>query len=340
MATPKLEFYRFKLNHKKEKFSTFRDFAIEELGGSKNITNDKAFILCSKYFIKSLDEDYAKDEKLKKVLTIIKKSVNRHLDKKPVFNSSSYTISGVINGGPYGKERINSDIEDKEDSTSLGFNKSILLYFYILVYLPSDHNEGFFMIHSNSSEETITVLFRNYISNLFKGKNYNKAIPEAFCPKSFQDEFRKGAVVKSMIFKTSFVENIHATDALTQLLQEYEIKIEATPKSKGILATEAAKVKDFFSRKVFGNKNSELQLDDFEQTRLNIENEVTNSQKTFEWNTKDNDFVPVVYLNGRITKRNPDGTVDFNELKELCENLFNDEIIDEIRPDLNVTKVK
>jgi hypothetical protein len=45
-----------------------------------------------------------------------------------------------------------------------------------------------------------------------------------------------------------------------------------------------------------------------------------------------------VYLNGRISKSNPDGTPDFDELAELCKNYFNDEILPELRPDLYVSR--
>lgn len=69
-----------------------------------------------------------------------------------------------------------------------------------------------------------------------------------------------------------------------------------------------------------------------------LESDITGSTKTFEWNTKDNDFVPVVYLKGRIKKENVDGTPDFDELKQYCNNIFKDEILPEIRPDLYVTK--
>ena len=336
MSSSKLEFYRFKLNSKQNEFKTFKDFAIEELGGGKTISNEKAFELCYKHFYKSLEKDIAKDEKLKKVLKVVdKKSVNKHLGKKPVHDISNNIIHGVINGGPYGKDRIVSDMTDKEDNESLGSNKSVLLYFYIFMYFPADNNEGFFMIHSNSSEETITLLFRNFISKMFKGKNYNKAIPEAFCPQSFQDEFKNGATLKSMIFKTSFIDNVPRASGISHLLQEYDIKIEAIPKNKNILVSEASRFKEFFSKKLFGSKTRERQLGNFEETKINTQNDVTKSSKIFEWSTRDNDFVPVVYLNDRV-KINLDGTPDFDELEKLCRNLFDDEILNEIRPDKNV----
>lgn len=194
------------------------------------------------------------------------------------------------------------------------------------------------MIHSNGKEETITNIFRNYITNIFRGNNFNKAQPIEFCPKSFQDEFLKGAILKSMSFKTTFMDDLHTTDGISQLFQHYDIKIEAVPKNKEITGTVADGFMSKLQAKLFGSKNKERKLKDFDETKMVLESDITGSTKTFEWNTKDNDFVPVVYLKGRIKKENVDGTPDFDELKQYCNNIFKDEILPEIRPDLYVTK--
>lgn len=335
----KLEFYRFKLNSKKEDFKTFRDFAIDQLQIGQKSQNETIIKVLFKHFINSLNGDYSKDDKLKKQIVLIKKkNVNKFLDKQPVFDSYANTISGVINGGPYGRDRILSDIEDQEDSSVLGQNKSVLLYFYFLLYLPLDHNEGCFIIHSNGVDESITRLFRNFISNIFKGHSYYKMQCESFCPKSFQEEYKKGATLKSMSFKETFVENTHNTSGLTNLMQQYDIKIEAIPKNKNIAIREAAKVRSFLAKKIFGNDKDPKLLNDFDETKIITKNPMGNSQKTFEWNTKDSDFIPVVYLDGRIGKKNPDGTPDFDELAQLCKTYFNDEILPELRPDLYVSR--
>jgi hypothetical protein len=339
MANPKLEFYRFKLNHKKEDFKTFRDFAIDELKVGVKSQDETIFRALFKHFIASLATDHAKDNQLKKQITLIKKkTVNQHIDKEPKFNSGTNTISGVINGGPYGRDRILSNIEDQDDSSILGQKKAVLLYFYFLLYLPTDHNEGCFIIHSNGTDESITKLFRNFIANIFKGNSYYKVQCESFCPKSFQNEFKKGATLKSMSFKETFLENIHSTNGLANLMQQYDITIQAVPKNKNIPISEASTIKKFFAQKIFGNNKNPKTLNDFDETKIQTLNRVTDSTKTFEWNTKDSEFIPVVYLNGRINKKNSDGTPDFEELGTLCFTYFNDEVLPEMRPDLYVTK--
>lgn len=339
--TSKLEFYRFKLNSKNEEFKTFKDFALEELTRRRILSDEIAMQLCFKHLIKCLNEDIAQDNKLKKELALIeKKSVNKYLDYKPTINTDKYIISGVINGGPYGRDKIISDKDDRDSSSSVSRKNSVLQYFYFLLYIPMDHNEGCFIIHSNGYDESITILFRNFISKVFKGHNYNKAVLESFCPKSFQDEYRKGAVLKKLSFKSSFIENTHSQNGIQDIVNAYDIKIEATPKSTGSLnISDAERFKNFIAKMLFGKKNKEKKLDDFEETKMIAENPVTKAQKVFEWNTKDNDFVPVIYLDGRIKKYNEDGTPNFEELGQLCLNYFNDEVLPELRPDLNATKI-
>jgi len=339
---PKLEFGRFTLNHKKEKFTTFRDFAIEELKKSKSITNEKVVEECFKYFIKSLNSDYAKDDKLKKKLKVEnKKSINSHHDKKPTFDSSNYTIYGVINGGPYGRDRIVSNNDDDEDSSRLGQNKAVLLYFYFFLYIPPDHNQGFYMIHSNSSDESITILFRKYVTNIFKGVNFYKATPTEYAPKTFQDEYMKGALLKRMTFKTFINDNVHSTNGVSaNIPNQYDIRIEVTPRGRSLIGADAEPFLKKLSKNFFGSKKETKELEEFDETSVTFENGVTKAQKTFEWNTRDKEFVPVVYLKGRVDKKNLDGTPDFEELKKYCLTIFTDEILPEIRPDLYVEKIK
>ncbi|MGB1041207.1 MAG: hypothetical protein ACPGVD_10065, partial [Flavobacteriales bacterium] len=152
-ANPKIEFFRIKLKAKGDKEKTFRDYSIEELGGESDISNENAFKLCFNHFITKLETEHSKNQKHKKTITIISNpDTNPFLYLKPKPNIEKYIISGVLNGGPFDKDAIVSDISNKENNSKLGREKSILLPYYIFMYLPSDHSEGFFILHSNSIE--------------------------------------------------------------------------------------------------------------------------------------------------------------------------------------------
>ena len=80
---PKLEFFRFTLNHK-DKSKTFRDFAVECLGVDKSASDTEVFQSIFKYFMSTPETGFADNDQLRKVLTWIDdKEVNIHYDKKP-----------------------------------------------------------------------------------------------------------------------------------------------------------------------------------------------------------------------------------------------------------------
>lgn len=340
MANPRIEFYRFTLNPKTDERKTFKDFAKDELKAQPNETSNETFKRCFSHFISDLQNSHATNATRKQTLTVIpKKKFNPYLDLKPTLSTQRSVISGVINGGPYDKEAVVSNIADNEDNSSLGRDKSVLLPYFVFLYVPQDYNSGYFAIHAYSQADNITALFKNYVSKLFAGRKYKNAIIESFAPMSFQKEFKEGAVIQSLGFTTTLIETMSSTDPIIRMLKQYNIKIEAVPKNKDIPIGEAAKVFDFFKRKMFKKQgNQEVKLEEFDSKKLVVKNDVTQKPKTFEWNTRDNEFAPTVYLENRV--KIVDGVPDFKELKKFCDNLY-DEILPEVRPDLtNVAKAR
>lgn len=333
---PKLEFYRFKLNHK-DGFKTFKDYAIDVWGVGKAAREDSYFKKCFEEFMRNLNAGFEENDKLQKTITLIsKRSVNKHLDNKPIMIGSKSIFHGVINGGPYGKERILSDIDNKEDSSTIGKKKPVLSYYYIFVYLPPNHNEGFFMVHSNNSDDSITAALRQYIAGLFKSGAYRKPAMEAFCPKKFQEEFNNGATIKNIKFTTSYVDDIPQNDPLREIFNEYTIKIEAIPKKKGVAAAFASRIKDLLDARIYGkDQENNMALSEFDRVSLSTTNQGTKTSKTFEWNSRDAEFVPVVYLENHV-RLEDDRTPNFAELKQYCMTLFEETIIHELRPDLEI----
>lgn len=335
-SNPKIEFYKFALNPKTGKKS-FKDFVIEVLGAKDTITNTQAFEECFKHFIKELESNHSKNEKKKKTITIIDDmNLNPFVKHKPTFSRKNNIISGVINGGLYDRDAIVSDTTDKKKSRKLGKKNSVLMPYFIYLYIPPEHNEGLFIVHSHSREESINDIFKGYIQRIFSGKHYKIANLIPYCPQVFQDEFREGAVIKNMIFETSMIDNIHSKDPFELMLQEYDIKIEAKPKNKRISVSDAKNILDILKKKVFGTKTTDGEtLGSFAKKKMTAKNTISKKEKVFEWNTRDASFVPAVYLEGRVVVE--DGLPDFTELKEYCSTLFEEYILEEIRPDLNVT---
>ena len=78
-----------------------------------------------------------------------------------------------------------------------------------------------------------------------------------------------------------------------------------------------------------------MALSEFDRVSLSTTNQDTKTSKTFEWNSRDAEFVPVVYLENHV-RLEDDRTPNFAELKQYCMTLFEETIIHELRPDLEI----
>ena len=87
MANPKIEFFRFKLKHKTGDIKTFRDFMVENGKCKNRDTEAKIFGKLFAYFLNDIKVDFAKNESIKKVMTLIcnkgRRIINKHWDERP-----------------------------------------------------------------------------------------------------------------------------------------------------------------------------------------------------------------------------------------------------------------
>jgi len=341
MSNPKLEFFRFKLNHKSGNYKTFRDFMVENGKTTRRQQDNTIFGALYKYVMEKPKNDFETNDSLKKVVTLIGNTrYNKHYDERPKPKYPACIISGVINGGPFGKERILTDLGQKNDVSNISSTQPVLQYYYVFLYLPLNHNEGFLMVHSDSAEETITQAYRKYVADLFQLGDYKKPIMKAFVPKHFRDEYKNGAILKSMTFVNNELSaDLDEDNPLREIANEYEVRITLTPKGEakadlGMLEN----IRNFFVRRRFGTQAVSRSLDEFEKCTVSTKNEGANSTKTFDWNNRDEELLPAVFLKDRV-QIGADGTPVFSNLDTFCHNLFNTQILPEIRPDQNVQRV-
>lgn len=341
MPNPKIEFFRFKLNHKSEEYKTFRQFMLDISKATSRQKDSTIFANLYKYVMEKPNNDFEKNDSLKKVVTLIgNKRINKHFDEKPKPSYPACIISGVMNGGPFGKERIVTSLDNKDELGNIRSSQPVLQYYYVFLYLPLDHNEGFIMVHSDSSEETITQAFRKYISDLFQVGDYKRPKMQMYVPKYFRDEYKDGAVLQSMTFvNTEVSEDMEDNDPIREIAGEYEVKITFTPKGKakaGFAMIET--MRSFFMSKRFGTEEVTRGLNEFGRCSISTKNEETNTGRIIEWNNLDQEILPVVYLRDRVLIGD-DGTPIFSSLNSFCHDLFTNQILPEIRPEQYVQRV-
>lgn len=333
---PKLDFFRISLKHKENREkTTFLDFVLSELGETRPLTEQEAMMALLKHFIKCLDsKDKARSESLGKEVKLIQDESNVYISLKPAQNTTGNTISGVINGGQFKGKRILSqqilqDGKSQEENSPLQNGDSVLNYYYLYLYLPLDSYQGCLIVHSNSITDSITsVLTDHFLIRTFRGENYYNPIIERFAPKCFQQHYKNEATIDSFSFRS---ENLSSTETGTIDSENFDFEVVVRPKNKNVLFSDANSLVQNVTKLLLGKKA----LNKFEQKKLVVNEKSSNTQKTFEWNAKEQEFAIVAYLSGKINMEN-DGTPNMSELKTYCQALFEEEILPDIRPDLSV----
>lgn len=242
---PKLEFIRFTLAYGNDEFKTFRDFAIEALNMRKNAKDAQIMRRLLDHFTGSLVTDKAKDNSIKKQLKIIRTKANKYQEHLPKVDEANNLIYGVINGGRFGRHGLMSDSKATVgEASAIDKNSTILRYYYFLLYVPLDHNEGFLCVHSNSKEETVTELMRTFVSKLFGGTSgYRRPKTHPFCPKSFREEFKKESYLKELTFRDTILDNIFHADGLQGKEELFEVEVTIRPKGKSRLTADDSVLK-------------------------------------------------------------------------------------------------
>ena len=310
---PKLEFYTLRLVSKDLEYKTFRDFAIEELYQRRPSSDAQIMNKLFDHFMNGLVTDIAKGTRIKKQLKLIKTASNKHLDNRPVVDVQKNIIYGVINGGRFGRDGMMSDSSaDAEEANAFGKNKTILRYYYFLLYLPLDHDEGCFILHSNSKEETITDMFKVYVERLFKGANFRRPALNMFCPKSFQREFQNEAIIKCIEFSNTYRDEVFTDEGIGTYHQLYDVKIEIKPKDGDISLTEKTKLGSLLRQLGFSrHKHNTEGLTSFDSKKMTLSSPFSKTDRTFDFDDENrarfkeimlNAFSKAKYTVGNATK--------------------------------------
>jgi len=341
---PKFEIFKLQLQTRNGDKKTFRDFAEYGLGTETTPNNKEAFDHIFSEYMKAFTAPYAIDKKTKKQLKIVESTEHNEFFKlKPSKSSTGSIIAGVINGGAYGTKRILSDIVKTDEDQKVSMNKSVLGYVYTFLYIPPEHDTGICIITSNSLESSVTKLYRDFLSTFFSGNGvtFSKPLVSPFVPKEIQKDFKETATVAKLVFSDSFIESNGFEGDILEGSKQYNIEVTFSPVGDSKPTLEEAsslfnKIKNKFISKIRGK---ELKLIDFRNKKLVANSKKFKGEKTFEWNSREDEFIPVIHLkNYYPSALDKEEYPIFEEVKKCCLELFNEKILPEIRPDLNASR--
>lgn len=285
----------------------------------------------------------ASDDAIKKQVRWLDTEENLYRAYKPQPDYNKNIIWGVLMGGRYGRNGLlvdRSNMDENVDADAINPSKSVLRYFYFLLYLPLDHNVGCLIIHSNSREESSADIFRSFLGKLFKDNgNYQKLQTIRYCPKYFQDLFKEGAVLKQLQFGDSYVDRgLNANGIVNEGSEKsYDVKFYITPHTERATFDNAIGVARTLMQKfAFLFEGNVKYLIDADTSKITVENPVTKKNQTFSLDTDDINLCPAVDVSSILSDSDfaEDGTPKIEVLHEKMLSIFLDEVLPELRPDL------
>lgn len=345
MATnPRIDFYRIVLRpSKRSTFKTFRNFAEEVLLLPRTASDNQVYAKLLDYFMSKLVTQIANDESAHKQVRWLESTDNLYRDYKPRVETANQIMWGVMTGGRYGRNGLLVDrlnMNEDVDADTINPSKSVLRYFYFMIYLPLDHNEGCLVIHSNSRDESSSDIFRHYLENLFKDRdNYKKMLIVHFCPKYFQNLFKSGAVLKQLQFRDTFIDTELNTNGVVSNEDgnQFEVSVSLKPINKHTSFQNVIS----FSRNLMTKFGYSFQgnikcLTDVESSKITVVNPETQKTQTFILDQEDINVCPSIDVSSILSEGDysDDGTPLIESLHTKVLNIFRQEVLPEIRPDL------
>jgi hypothetical protein len=327
---PKLEVFKIRLVS--DGNSTFKNLFHTDANQS---AKDIMFLILKKLFKELDSKQYHRNEKTKKALT----SRNGHGEYKMIeIDPDRNVIYGKIEGGPFGIEKIKSDINDREIRDPVKKNNVITVEFFFLLYTPLRSNTAILMVQSYSSE-SITNLLVNLIRNLFQSKQrkFKRAKGERYVPECIKQDFREKAAIKKLKFSTDYVIGYLTEDGndVETRQEEFVISIEAESKNE-IEKDNLQKLLELFRNGILQIGRNPKELKDFTKpSKGTLKNMETNHSSPFVIGTNF-DIKPAIYLGEKISTN--DGIPDWKELEKYCFALL-PEIVKEVYPNYKINEV-
>lgn len=299
----------------------------------KSIKDSVLFMDMFAVFLKKIDTDEMyKDEKSKKSMTAYQSDItDNSVDTKIKPNVSGFTISGVVDGGSYGRKRNMADISDKKEKTAVTKNKAITDEFYFLLYAPPASNKSVLLIQS-FSDESIDSVVKDFFVNFLSYKDvFDKPKIKRHIPPAIIEDFKKDSVITQFGYSTTVTGKDLFSPALKINDKEFKVSIKIEPVEE-MTMSEFQKSKSFLATIPFAVNNL---LGNFKRKKATLKDNATMKKSSFEINS-DYNIHPIIDLTKYIKFKNEE--IDFGLVGAYCVKLLKDEIIPEIYPEYALTE--
>lgn len=242
-------------------------------------------------------------------------------------HSSSFTIEGFLDAGPYNSIRKLAKLSDLSKRRIISKNDIVTDRYYFYLYFPLDSSIGILMVQSKENS-SIRRAVKPFIENLFTTDTTKGCRVNVYYPKWLKNEFIAGANLGSLSYEQEFVTQVQTEETTITKSEEYDVKVTIIPKTNTDNISESNsiidKIGNIFSIKIGTAIHS---LSSFSNKKGVMKNEDLKKSLSFVVD-KENEIRPVILIESYISA---DENGDFNreELKSLC-----DELLDKIKSEI------
>lgn len=313
----KLDVYQIVLN---KRSGTFKDVIIRKNDiTDSSITYSKLFNTFYRNLIELIGKDVFCIENKSIGLTLFKGKGER-INSILTSHSSTYTIEGFIDAGPYNSIRKLAKLSDTSKRRIINKTDIITDRYYFYLYFPLDSKIGILMVESKENA-SIRKAVKPFIERLFKTDETKGCRVNSYFPIWLKAEFIKSANLFSLSFEQEIITQTQAEEEVTTNSEEFDIKITIVPKTNTSdiqnSNTFIKRISNFFALKA---GNSTISLSSFSNKKGVMKNEEQKKLLPFSID-KDHDIRPIIIVNNYISA-DDNGNFARNELKSLCDNLL------------------
>ena len=318
---PKLNIYVLTLNPRDKNSSpTFRDLLSAKYSLDRKLDDNELQLKLYQDFLDKVGKDnFRNDTESKKVIGVSK--YDGQEGKSSIYYSSiKNLISGIIDGGQYGRLRAYANINNKEHKTILNTDEAVLDKFYICLCTPLNSMTGFLFIQSYT-EASIQEPVKKFIQELLEFQNnFFSLLITPYIPKKFIEYYHKNAHIRMFSYRSKIpVSKIMRKNQILFKNQPFDVEINIKPIEDIVLDEETVGALDeAFSKTKFDN----LSLGDFGDRSVYIKNGMQHNAH-FDITKGIQNIRPTIYLEEEgIGIDKETGQPDFGQIKSYVENLL------------------
>lgn len=324
---PKLTIYTIKLKPLNDNLQNSNRELFRQKTGQANangVADSVLFMDFFRLFLQRFESpEMYKHEASSKSMTFYQADIeDNDVDTNVHANTARFTISGVVEGGPYGRKRNKTDSGNKADRSPVNENHAITDSFYFCIYMPPESNKSVLMVQSLTGESIDSVV-KDFWKNFLRHDGaFDTTNPTTHVPQSIIDIFKEDTAVSALSYTTVVTGQTLLAPAINLQDKNFKVVVRIEPLGDMTIEQFEAAKADLDDKMVGTNR-----LGGFRIRRAALKDNSSGKKSPFQMDS-DYEVKPVIFLRKHINF--PDGVFSFPLVAKYCEDLLENTL----KPDL------